>query len=170
MANTERKEVVIKCELKWAHLGKVNDKSNRYQVDCIKLDKKQQQAIKAIGLEGSLREGAKKKNPDPEAGIFITPKANVMVPVMDSKLKHLPIKALKEIGNGTVAMVAIHAYPAPKSEAGVACGLSEVQILDLVPYEGRKSAFQVQEDGYTQGADFSKEPAGAADGNPENWD
>ena len=40
----------------------------------------------------------------------------------------------------------------------MACGLSEIQILDLVPYEGRKSAFQVQEDGYTQGADFSKEP------------
>ena len=82
-------------------------------MDCIKLDKKQQ-AIKAIGLEGSLRDGAK-KNPDPEAGIFITPKANVMVPAVDSKLKHLPIEALKEIGNGTVAMVAIHSYPAPKS-------------------------------------------------------
>jgi len=165
MANSDRKEAVIKCKLKWAHLSKPNEQSGRFQVDCTNLDKKTQAAIKAIGLEASLRDGATKKNPDTEVGIFITPKANQKVPVMDSKLKQLPEDMLKVIGNGSTAMVALHAYPAPKSDAGVACGLSEIQILDLVEYEGRGSAFEAQ-DGFTVGADFSKEAGGTDDDVP----
>tara|TARA_R110000824_G_scaffold125134_3_gene284057 strand:- start:4165 stop:4689 length:525 start_codon:yes stop_codon:yes gene_type:complete len=138
--------VVVKCKLKWAYLRKLNDMSQRYQVDCTSLDADGVKALESIGL--SVRHGDDKKKPDPEAGFFITPKCTTRPPrVVDSDLNTIPDDIVDKIGNGSEAEVEIRAYIAPKADSGKAPGLQGLKLTKLVEFV-ETSAFSPT-DGYT---------------------
>ena len=149
-ASNGNDSVVVRCKLKWPYLRKLNEMSQRYQVDCTDLDKDGVKAIESLGL--TIRRGEDKKKPDPEAGAFITPKCTSRPPrVVDSGLNMIPDAIVDKIGNGSVAEVEIRAYPAPKADSGIAPGLQGIKLLEMVEYEDQ-SAFTASP-GYTVPAD-----------------
>lgn len=149
---SEVKQEVIKGVLEWAHLtpGKPNDLSGKYQVDVCQLDSDTVKKLKKLGLD--VQDGSKKGKA--EKGHYVTPKATRPVTVVDSKRN--TFEAIDSIGNGTVANVAIRAFPYNfKGKEGIGCGLQAIQILDLKEYS--PAGMFGDEDGFV-GADVSNDP------------
>ena len=148
--NSDDRQVQITGKLKWANLAKTNDMSGKFQVDVTELSAADVKALKSIGIVA--RDGKDKEKPDPEAGMYITPKAGRMVTVVDSKLNPLSLSDIESIGNGTLAQVSVRAYDYTyKGKSGVGAGLQGVKIKEMVEYSGA-SMFEADESGYVASA------------------
>ena len=137
-------QYVIKgCKLYWACLHEVSRFSEKFEVKATNISKSDEKALKALGLK--VQDGKEKGKP--EMGMYLTAKATRAVPVVDAKRN--TIADTSNIGNGTIANVAVSAfnYDHPTGGKGVGCGLQAVQIVELVEYS--KGAVFEEEEGYT---------------------
>lgn len=93
--------VKIKAKTMWANLYKVNEMSNKYQVDLCQLSDSAVRALEDMGL--SVRQDANK----PEKGFFITVKSNHPIRAYDKDGNEL-----KEVlvANGSEVTAAVSYY------------------------------------------------------------
>ena len=148
--NSNDRQVQITGKLKWASLSEANKMSGKFQVDGSELSASDVKKLKGVGIEA--RDGADKEKPDPEAGMYITPKAGRMVTVVDTKLNPLSLPEIDSIGNGTTAQVSVRAYDYTyKGKSGVGAGLQGIKVTDMVEYSAT-SMFKPDETGYVASA------------------
>lgn len=118
-------------ELRWPHLAEPSTKgefaSNKYEVFVV-MDKKNADAVTKLKAPNQdLKEL--------EDGLYgITLKSSKKPKVMNRRKELLSDDELKEIGNGTRAIVKANQYVGFKSK--VFLGLQAVMITDLHPYMG----------------------------------
>ena len=123
-------KVKIKCDIYWAQTHKVNEMSNKYQINLCNLS---DEAVKAFEAEGvTVLEGEDKKA---DMGRYITCKSNNPIRVYDADGMEIPADTL--IGNGSKAKALVGSYEWKyKNKKGVSPSLKRLIITDLVEYEG----------------------------------
>lgn len=123
-------KVKIKCDIYWAQTHKVNEMSNKYQINLCNLS---DEAVKAFEAEGvTVLEGEDKKA---DMGRYITCKSNNPIRVYDADGMEIPADVL--IGNGSKAKALVGSYEWKyKNKKGVSPSLKRLIITDLVEYEG----------------------------------
>ena len=123
-------KVKIKCDIYWAQTHKVNEMSNKYQINLCNLS---DEAVKAFEAEGvTVLEGEEKKA---DMGRYITCKSNNPIRVYDADGMEIPADTL--IGNGSKAKALVGSYEWKyKNKKGVSPSLKRLIITDLVEYEG----------------------------------
>lgn len=126
MANAKMKPIKLAAEFQWANTAKVNDMSNRYQIDCCNLSPEAVKAVEAVG--GAVRTREDK----PEKGYFFTAKSNYEIPVVDTSGNEIK----DPIGNGSKGHIVIQPYPwSFRGKNGVGLGATKVVVTTLVHYE-----------------------------------
>ena len=159
--NNNDRQVNITGWLKWPNLAKANDMSGKFQVDVTKLSPADLKKLKSVGI--IARDGADKDKSDPDAGMYITPKAGRMVPVVDSKLNPLSLTEIENIGNDTTAEVSVRAYDYTyKGKSGVGAGLQGIKVDEMVEYSAA-TMFEPSDSGYVAAAGSTE---GSADDVP----
>lgn len=126
---SEEFRVKIKCDVYWAQTNKVNEMSNKYQINLCNLS---DEAVKAFEEEGiSVQEGEDKKA---DMGRYITCKSNNPIRVYDADGMEIPADVM--IGNGSKAKALVGSYEWKyKNKKGVSPSLKRLIITDLVEYE-----------------------------------
>jgi hypothetical protein len=135
---TER--VKVKCDLYWAFTDRMNESSEKYQVDLCNLSEPAVKALESMGIEVRSKENA------PEKGMFVTCKSKLPIKSYDmdgQQLTGFPLTADGEanpqsiqIGNGSKAIALVTFYEwSYKNKAGVSPSLKKLVVTDLVRYE-----------------------------------
>ena len=121
----QQNSVKIKAEIMWAFLDKVNDMSNKYQVDLCQLSDKAAAALKSMGISVSYKE---------DKGNFITCKSNRPIHAYDDGGASLEGV---NVGNGSKANALVSTFEWKfKGKAGISPSLKKLVITDLVEYAG----------------------------------
>lgn len=118
--------VKIKAKTMWANLYKVNEMSNKYQVDLCQLSDSAVRALEDMGL--SVRQDANK----PEKGFFITVKSNHPIRAYDKDGNEL-----KEVlvANGSEVTAAVSYYDWNwKNKKGRSASPVKLTIDKLIEY------------------------------------
>jgi hypothetical protein len=132
--------VKVKADLYWASTDRVNDNSDKFQVDLCNLSDAAVKALEGMGIE------VKSKDNAPERGMFITCKSKLPIKSYDmdgQQLTGFPLnengepspQAIK-IGNGSqgIALVSYYEWNY-KNKSGVSPSLQKLVVTDLVKYE-----------------------------------
>lgn len=132
--------VKVKCDIYWASMDRVNDMSNKYQVDLCNLSDAAVKALESMGIECRSNDKA------PEKGMYITCKSNNPIKSYDSdgqQLTGFPLTDSGEpspqsiaIGNESkgIALVGFYEW-SYKNKAGISPSLRKLVVTDLVRYE-----------------------------------
>lgn len=127
------KAVKIKADIMWAFLDRVNDMSNKYQVDLCNLSPAAVGALEDMGLKVNSKEGK---------GFYITCKSQN------------PMRAYKDgdelagilVGNGSQAVAVVGSYEwNNKYGAGISPSLKRLDITSLEVYEDAGGEAEVLE-------------------------
>ena len=120
--------IKIKANIMWAQMNKVNELSNKYQVNLCDLSDAAVQALENMGIEVKEKEGF---------GKYITCKSAKPMKAFDEDGKEIE----EDIGNGSKAKAIITTYEWKyKNKKGVSPSLKKLVVTDLVMYAGGGSA------------------------------
>jgi len=132
--------VKVKCDIYWASTDRVNDNSEKFQVDLCNLSDAAVEALESMGIE------VKSKENNPEMGNFITCKSKMTIKSYDTDGMQLtgfpqtdsgePSAQAVKIGNGSkgIALVGFYEWQY-KNKAGVSPSLRKLVVTDLIRYE-----------------------------------
>lgn len=132
--------VKVKADIYWASTDRVNDMSNKYQVDLCNLSDAAVKALESMGIEVRFNEKA------PEKGQYITCKSNNPIKSYDAEGQQLtgfpltdagePSPQSIQIGNESkgIALVGFYEW-SYKNKAGISPSLRKLVVTDLVRYE-----------------------------------
>ena len=137
----DNKKLVIRCTLVWPFLARVNDLSDKYQVDLANLDKKVAAQLKKLGVNVRKEDQKKLKAREDsggtifDRGLFVTAKSQrQFFTVYDGSRDNI-MEDTSKIGNGTQAKVLVKLIPYNnKFGEGIFVGLGDILITDLVEY------------------------------------
>jgi len=123
---TENKRIKIKANVYWAQLDKVNEMSNKYQVNLCNLSPAAVTALEGMGI--SVLVGTENKE---AMGSYITCKSSNPIRAFD--IDGLPVT--ENIGNESKAIAMVGSYPwTYKNKKGMSPSLGKFVITDLIPY------------------------------------
>lgn len=133
----ENTPVKFKADVQWAFLDKINEMSERYQVDFCNLSDAAVKALENIGLQPRRREDK------PEKGWFIVAKSSIPIKAFDKDGKQ--IKGI--VGNGSKAEVLMKAYHWEwKNKQGISPHLLKFIVTDLVEYNEEEASISDMDD------------------------
>lgn len=122
----EQVRVKIKADVYWAQLNKINEMSNKYQVNLCNLSDAAVEALEAIGVSVSIGEDKKA-----DMGRFITCKSNNPIRAYDTDGDEIS----ELIGNGSKAKAVVGSYEWKyKNKKGTSPSLKKLVITNLVEY------------------------------------
>ena len=120
--------VKIKANVMWAFMTRVNEMSNKYQLDLTNLSDAAVKALEEMGIEVKEKEGH---------GKYITCKSAKPIRAFDEEGKEIE----EDVGNGSKAKAIISSYEWKyKNKKGVSPSLKKLVITDLVMFSGGGSA------------------------------
>ena len=127
--------VKIKADIMWAYLDRMNDMSNKYQVDLCNLSDAAVSALEGMGINVAQKEGK---------GYYVTCKSKNEIRAYGSDGDEI---AGGTVGNGSKAIALIEPYSWTwKNKEGVSASLKKLVITDLVKYEADVEQVAIQED------------------------
>lgn len=135
---SEQTQILKGVELQWAFLNKVNDMSQKYQVDLTNLTDEQIAQIESLKIDG-IKPKIRTSEKAPQKGKFITVKSSNEIFPLDTNGDR--ITAL--VGNGSKANMRLGSFKWKKpvgKEEGVSLSLEKLVITDLVVYNGGGSS------------------------------
>lgn len=120
--------VTIKTTLFWAQLNRVNELSNKYQVDLCQLTDAAVEAIENLGIDVH--------NKGDDRGNFVTCKSARPIRAYDKDNNEYDLEDVS-IGNGSKAVAVVGFYDWTfKNKKGRSANLKRLKVTDLVEYEG----------------------------------
>jgi stalled ribosome alternative rescue factor ArfA len=125
---SDAKPVTIKATVMWCNHNKVNEMSEKYQLELTNLSDNAVKALEGIGLE------VRKREDKPEKGFYITCKSvRQMDKIFDKTGASLIDVA---IGNGSTGTAVVGTYDwAFKNKKGLSASLIKMTIDNLVAYD-----------------------------------
>jgi len=125
---SDAKTVTIKATVMWCNHNKVNEMSEKYQLELTNLSDNAVKALEGIGLE------VRKREDKPEKGFYITCKSvRQMDKIFDKTGASLIDVA---IGNGSTGTAVVGTYDwAFKNKKGLSASLIKMTIDNLVAYD-----------------------------------
>lgn len=127
--------VKIKADIMWAYLDRMNDMSNKYQVDLCNLSDAAVSALEGMGISVAQKEGK---------GYYVTCKSKNQIRAYGSDGEEI---VGGTVGNGSKAIALIEPYSWTwKNKEGVSASLKKLVITDLVKYEADVEQVAIQED------------------------
>lgn len=129
---------VVTCDLYWASLSKVNDLSNKYQVDLCNLSDAAVDKLQSVGL--AIHSDPEKKA---EQGNYVTAKSAYPIEAVNTagdKLDGI------EVGNGSKARAVVRPYDWNfKGKQGTSLGILKLVVDDLVIFEREAEEYDLDE-------------------------
>lgn len=127
--------VKIKADIMWAHLNKMNDVSERYQVDLCNLSDNAAKALEDMGITVYQKDGK---------GYYITCKSKNPIRAYDTDGM---VMNGETVGNGSQAICLVSFYSwVFKNKEGVSPSLQKLVITKLEEYGGDVEKLVLQED------------------------
>lgn len=127
--------VKIKADIMWAYLDRMNDMSQKYQVDLCNLSDAAVSALEGLGIRVAQKEGK---------GYYITCKSKNEIRAYGSDGDEIEGKI---VGNGSKAVALIEPYAWTwKNKEGVSASLKKLVITDLQKFESDVEQVTIQED------------------------
>jgi len=127
--------VKIKADIMWAYLDRMNDMSNKYQVDLCNLSDAAVSALEGMGISVAQKEGK---------GYYVTCKSKNEIRAYGSDGGEI---VGGTVGNGSKAIALIEPYSWTwKNKEGVSASLKKLVITELVKYEADVEQVAIQED------------------------
>jgi len=127
--------VKIKADIMWAYLDRMNDMSQKYQVDLCNLSDAAVSALEGMGIRVAQKEGK---------GYYVTCKSKNEIRAYGSDGDEIEGKI---VGNGSKAVALIEPYAWTwKNKEGVSASLKKLVITDLQKYESDVEQVAIQED------------------------
>jgi len=127
--------VKIKADIMWAYLDRMNDMSQKYQVDLCNLSDAAVSALEGMGISVAQKEGK---------GYYVTCKSKNEIRAYGSDGDEIEGKI---VGNGSKAVALIEPYAWTwKNKEGVSASLKKLVITDLQKYESDVEQVAIQED------------------------
>jgi len=125
---SDAKPVTIKATVMWCNHNKLNEMSNKYQLELTNLSENAVKALEGIGLE------VRKREDKPEKGFYITCKSvRQMDKIFDKTGASLIDVA---IGNGSTGTAVVGTYDwSFKNKKGLSASLIKMTIDNLVAYD-----------------------------------
>jgi len=125
---SDAKPVTIKATVMWCNHNKLNEMSNKYQLELTNLSENAVKALEGIGLE------VRKREDKPEKGFYITCKSvRQMDKIFDKTGASLIDVA---IGNGSTGTAIVGTYDwSFKNKKGLSASLIKMTIDNLVAYD-----------------------------------
>lgn len=125
---SDAKPVTIKATVMWCNHNKVNEMSEKYQLELTNLSDNAVKALEGIGLE------VRKREDKPEKGFYITCKSvRQMDKIFDKTGASLIDVA---IGNGSTGTAIVGTYDwSFKNKKGLSASLIKMTIDNLVAYD-----------------------------------
>ena len=125
---SDAKPVTIKATVMWCNHNKLNEMSNKYQLELTNLSENAVKALESLGLE------VRKREDKPEKGFYITCKS---VRQMDKIFDKTGASLIDvSIGNGSTGTAIVGAYDwAFKNKKGLSASLIKMTIDNLVAYD-----------------------------------
>jgi stalled ribosome alternative rescue factor ArfA len=125
---SDAKPVTIKATVMWCNHNKVNEMSEKYQLELTNLSDNAVKALEGIGLE------VRKREDKPEKGFYITCKSvRQMDKIFDKTGASLIDVA---IGNGSTGTAVVGTYDwSFKNKKGLSASLIKMTIDNLVAYD-----------------------------------
>jgi hypothetical protein len=125
---SDAKPVTVKATVMWCNHNKLNEMSNKYQLELTNLSENAVKALEGIGLE------VRKREDKPEKGFYITCKSvRQMDKIFDKTGASLIDVA---IGNGSTGTAVVGTYDwAFKNKKGLSASLIKMTIDNLVAYD-----------------------------------
>jgi hypothetical protein len=129
---SDAKPVTVKATVMWCNHNKLNEMSNKYQLELTNLSENAVKALEGIGLE------VRKREDKPEKGFYITCKSvRQMDKIFDKTGASLIDVA---IGNGSTGTAVVGTYEwAFKNKKGLSASLIKMTIDNLVAYDAEDS-------------------------------
>ena len=122
----EQVRIKIKADVYWAQLNKINEMSNKYQVNLCNLSDAAVEALEAMGVSVNIGEDKKA-----DMGRFITCKSNNPIRAYDTDGDEIS----ELIGNGSKAKAVVGSYEWKyKNKKGISPSLKKLVITNLVEY------------------------------------
>ena len=122
----EQVRIKIKADVYWAQLNKINEMSNKYQVNLCNLSDAAVEALEAMGVSVNIGEDKKA-----DMGRFITCKSNNPIRAYDTDGDEIS----ELIGNGSKAKAVVGSYEWKyKNKKGTSPSLKKLVITNLVEY------------------------------------
>lgn len=127
--------VKIKADIMWAYLNKMNDMSERYQVDLCNLSDAAVKGLESMGITVNQKEGK---------GYYITCKSKNPIRAFDTDGMVIDGDT---VGNGSEAIALISSYAwSFKNKEGVSPSLQKLVISKLEVYGDNVEELVIQED------------------------
>lgn len=125
---SDAKPVTVKATVMWCNHNKVNEMSNKYQLELTNLSENAVKALEGIGLE------VRKREDKPEKGFYITCKS---VRQMDKIFDKTGASLIDvSIGNGSTGTAIVGTYDwSFKNKKGLSASLIKMTIDNLVAYD-----------------------------------
>jgi hypothetical protein len=125
---SDAKPVTVKATVMWCNHNKLNEMSNKYQLELTNLSENAVKALEGIGLE------VRKREDKPEKGFYITCKSvRQMDKIFDKTGASLIDVA---IGNGSTGTAIVGTYDwSFKNKKGLSASLIKMTIDNLVAYD-----------------------------------
>jgi hypothetical protein len=125
---SDAKPVTVKATVMWCNHNKINEMSNKYQLELTNLSENAVKALEGIGLE------VRKREDKPEKGFYITCKSvRQMDKIFDKTGASLIDVA---IGNGSTGTAVVGTYDwSFKNKKGLSASLIKMTIDNLVAYD-----------------------------------
>jgi hypothetical protein len=125
---SDAKPVTVKATVMWCNHNKLNEMSNKYQLELTNLSENAVKALEGIGLE------VRKREDKPEKGFYITCKSvRQMDKIFDKTGASLIDVA---IGNGSTGTAVVGTYDwSFKNKKGLSASLIKMTIDNLVAYD-----------------------------------
>jgi stalled ribosome alternative rescue factor ArfA len=129
---SDAKPVTVKATVMWCNHNKINEMSEKYQLELTNLSDNAVKALESIGLE------VRKREDKPEKGFYITCKSvRQMDKIFDKTGASLIDVA---IGNGSTGTAVVGTYEwAFKNKKGLSASLIKMTIDNLVAYDAEDS-------------------------------
>ncbi len=125
---SDAKPVTVKATVMWCNHNKLNEMSNKFQLELTNLSENAVKALESLGLE------VRKREDKPEKGFYITCKSvRQMDKIFDKTGASLIDVA---IGNGSTGTAVVGTYDwSFKNKKGLSASLIKMTIDNLVAYD-----------------------------------
>jgi stalled ribosome alternative rescue factor ArfA len=129
---SDAKPVTVKATVMWCNHNKINEMSEKYQLELTNLSDNAVKALESIGLE------VRKREDKPEKGFYITCKSMRQMDKIFDKTGASLIDVA--IGNGSTGTAVVGTYEwAFKNKKGLSASLIKMTIDNLVAYDAEDS-------------------------------
>ncbi len=125
---SDAKPVTVKATVMWCNHNKLNEMSNKYQLELTNLSENAVKALEGIGLE------VRKREDKPEKGFYITCKSVRQMDKIFDKTGASLIDVAIGIGSTGTAIVGTYDWSF-KNKKGLSASLIKMTIDNLVAYD-----------------------------------